>query len=123
LETPGLPLIASLAKVTSDSLLTVTFSAPVYVISNLTSLDERVFEIKVRPGRDSRVEDIAIKGWTVLSKKCMNANSFLILEMTSTTIVIQLRYLYPEKISQQNVRDELELRFLMPEFILQEKTG
>jgi hypothetical protein len=43
--------------------------------------------------------------------------------MTSTTMVIQLRYLYPEKISQQNVRDELEFRFLMPEFILQEKTG
>jgi hypothetical protein len=123
METPGLPLIASLAKVTSDSLLTVTFSAPVYVISNLTSLDERVFEIRVRPGRDSRVEDVDIKGWTVLSKKFFNANYFLILEMTSTTMVIQLRYLYPEKISQQNVRDELEFRFLMPEFILQEKTG
>lgn len=93
------------------------------MISNLTSLDERVFEIKVRPGRDSRVEDIAIKGLTVLSKKCLNANYFLILEMSSTTMVIQLRYLYPEKISQQNVRDELEFRFLMPEFILQEKTG
>jgi hypothetical protein len=45
------------------------------------------------------------------------------LEMTSTAMVIQVRYLYPEKISQQNVRDEIEIRFLMPEFIIQEKMG
>jgi hypothetical protein len=56
--------------------MTVTFSAPIYVISNLTSLDERVFQVGVRPGRESRAEDVALKGWTVISKRCL-INTFL----------------------------------------------
>ena len=43
--------------------------------------------------------------------------------MTARTLIILVKYVYPEKVSARNIKDKLEFRFLLPEFIIDQNTG
>ncbi len=43
--------------------------------------------------------------------------------MSQKSLVVKITFVHPERISTKNVKDQLEFRFLLPEFIVEQNTG
>lgn len=74
---------------------------------NISWIDKTVLRIKVIPGRDSEAELLLITDWHLIDFK-------------STSIRIQLTFENPLYISKNQVKDDLSITFINPDYFISE---
>jgi hypothetical protein len=63
-------------SISNSGIATIIFSQPLLIPANITSIDNKVLKIEVKPGKDSDPKYLNINNWNITSKTMLIVNIF-----------------------------------------------
>jgi hypothetical protein len=74
--TPSLKLIVKIKSISNSGIATLSFSHPLLIPANITSIDNKVLQVEVKPGKDSDPKYLNVNQWNITSKTILIVKIF-----------------------------------------------
>jgi hypothetical protein len=63
--TPSLKLVVKIKSISNLGIATISFSQPLLIPANISSIDDKVLQVEVKPGKDSEPKYLKISNWNI----------------------------------------------------------